>query len=68
MDNYLVEVVVNSHEEIKRNGGLSAFSVYRQVKTYFMIDQQITRVFVHYSESLSNPLNLLWNTNNLPLS
>ena len=33
MDNYLVKVVVNSHEEIERNGGLPEFSVYRQVKS-----------------------------------
>ena len=33
-------------------------------KRYFMIDQQIARKLVYYSECLSNPPSLLSNSNN----
>ena len=33
-------------------------------KRYFMIDQQIARHFLQYSDCLSNPPSLLFNSNN----
>ena len=37
-------------------------------KRYFIIDQQIAQHFGHYSECLYNPLSLLCNSNNKPIS
>ena len=37
-------------------------------KTYFIIDQQIARHFVHYSECIYHPPSLLCNSYNQPFS
>ena len=42
--------------EGKGVGGKDIHCIVQNVKIYSMIDQQIARHFVHYSESLYNPL------------
>ena len=45
---------------------ISGMHTFSNKKRYFIIDQQIARHFVHYSEYHYNPPSLLCNSNNKP--